>query len=224
MPASNPMSGRTMISMMLVLVIMMVVASFRYQIGGALDFVFKYVAFDGKYPVLTLVIAGIIMITLSTVVRSLMQNPIEMARSQQIQSDFNKEFRQARIENNLFKMKKLEEMQPQIMQMSMEMSTKQMKVMPVTMLFVIPVYAWVFYFVQTGADAAYFPGVDELLINMPWGYLNVNDILLFIPAWIVVYTMVSLPIGQIENRLIRYLLLKKRLNELDSEVKEAEIE
>ena len=103
-----PMSSKTMIGMMLVLVIMMIVMMFRAQIGQALDFVFRYIAFDGQYPVLTLIIAGLIMITVSTIVRSLMTDPIKMARNQQIQSDFNREFRQARVENNLFKMKKLQ--------------------------------------------------------------------------------------------------------------------
>ena len=74
-----PMSSKTMIGMFLVLIIMMVVMQFRSQIGGALDYVFQYIAFDGQYPVLTLIIAGLVMITISTIVRSLMSDPIEMA-------------------------------------------------------------------------------------------------------------------------------------------------
>ena len=220
-----PMSNKTMIGMMLTLVIMMIVMSFRSQIGQALDVVFRYIAFDGQYPVLTLVIAGLVMITVSTIIRSVMSDPIEMAKSQQIQSDFNKEFRQARIENNLFKMKKLQEQQPQMMAMSMEASTKQMKVMPITMLFIIPVYAWVWYFLVP--EGKYFNGdlVSNLIVNMPWGTLDLNTMLMgFFPAWIIIYTMVSLPIGQIENRLIRFILLKKRLNVLDREVQKAEVE
>lgn len=220
-----PMSSKTMIGMMLTLVIMMVVMSFRDQIGYALDFVFTYISFGGDYPVLTLIIAGLIMITVSTIIRSLMSDPIEMAKNQQIQSDFNKEFRQARIENNLFKMKKLQEQQPQMMAMSMEASTKQMKVMPITMLFIIPVYAWVYYFLKTGDGAEYFPDVTSVIVNMPWGTLDLNTALMgFFPAWIIIYTMVSLPIGQIESRLIRFIFLRKHLNELDREVKRAEIE
>lgn len=219
------MSNKTMIGMLFTMVIMFVVMAFRDPIGSALDYVFRYVAFDGQYPVLTLVIAGVLMITLSTVVRSLMQNPIEMAKNQQIQSDFNAEFRQARIENNLFKMKKLQEQQPAMMAASMEASTQQMKIMPVTMLLIIPVYAWVYYFLKTGDGAAYFSGVETLLVAMPWGTLDLNSLLMgFLPVWIVIYTLVSLPIGQIENRLIRYIFLKRRLDELDREVKRAEIE
>ncbi len=222
-----PMSSKTMIGMFLVLIIMMVVMQFRAQIGGALDYVFKYIAFDGQYPVVTLIVAGLIMITISTVVRSLMSDPIEMAKNQQIQSDFNKEFRQARMENNLFKMKKLQEMQPQIMAMSMQASTQQMKVMPVTMIFLLPMYAWVWYFINpadlNGGD--YF-AAGEALAHLPWSAsFDLNSMLLgFFPAWIIIYTMVSMPIGQIENRLLRYYFLRKHLRQLDLEVKRAEIE
>ena len=209
-----PMSSKTMIGMFLVLIIMMVVMQFRAQIGGALDYVFKYIAFDGQYPVVTLIVAGLIMIT-------------EMAKNQQIQSDFNKEFRQARMENNLFKMKKLQEMQPQIMAMSMQASTQQMKVMPVTMIFLLPMYAWVWYFINpadlNGGD--YF-AAGEALAHLPWSAsFDLNSMLLgFFPAWIIIYTMVSMPIGQIENRLLRYYFLRKHLRQLDLEVKRAEIE
>ncbi|MBO4763331.1 MAG: hypothetical protein J5485_01695, partial [Candidatus Methanomethylophilaceae archaeon] len=65
------MSGKTMIGMMLAMMIMLLVTSFRDPIGEALDVVFKYIAFKDS-PVLTLILAGIIMITLSTVVRSFM--------------------------------------------------------------------------------------------------------------------------------------------------------
>lgn len=225
-----PMSSKTMVGMMMVLVVMMVVMMFRAQIGSALDIVFRYIAFDGQYPVLTLIIAGVIMITFSTIVRSLMTDPIKMARNQQIQSDFNKEFRQARIENNLFKMKKLQEMQPQIMAMSMEASTQQMKIMPITMIVLLPVYAWVWYFLLVGdyggVTGQYFTAANPPLADIPWSNgFDLNTMLVgFFPAWIIIYTMVSLPIGQIENRLIRFIFLRKHLRELDLEVKKAEIE
>ncbi len=219
------MSSRTMIGLVLVLLIMMIVMSFRDAIGGALDFAFRYISFDGRYPVLTLIIAGVVMITVSTVVRSLMSDPIQMAKNQQIQRDFNQEFRQARMENNLFKMKKLQEMQPQITAMSMEASTQQMKIMPVTMVILMPVYAWVYFFVNGDAQV-YFTPDSPPIVNLPWdmGYNLASYIFGFFPTWIIIYTMVSLPLGQIENRLLRYYFLRKHLRELDLEVKKAERE
>lgn len=204
----QPMPRGTMVGMLGVLVIMMIVMIWREQIGHALNYVFKYIDFDGKYPVLTLMIAGLIMITLSTVIRSFLSDPIAQAKSQHIQSEYNAEMRSARLENNLYKLKKLQEIQPQMMQASMEQSTKMMKLMPVTMLFVIPIYAWIFYFVTYTMGGATAP----LEIQMPWGVANLMDnVMGFMPQWIVIYTLISLPIGQLENKLINYYLFKKRL-------------
>ncbi len=209
----QPMPRGTMIGMLGVLVIMMVVMIWKVQIGEALNHVFKYIDFDGKYPVLTLMIAGLIMITLSTVIRSFLSDPISQAKTQHIQSEFNTEMRNARIENNLYKLKKLQEIQPQMMQASMEQSTSMMKLMPVTMLFVIPIYAWIFYFVTYTMSGDTTP----LMINMPWGAANLMDNMMgFMPQWIVIYTLISLPIGQFENKLINFYLFKKRLKAINA--------
>lgn len=210
--AMSAMPKGTMIGMFATLIIMMVVMMFREPIGEALNFVFQFIDFNGDWPVLTLVIAGLIMITLSTVVRSLMTDFVGQARTQSIQSEFNKEMRQARLDNNLYKLKKLQDEQPKMMSSTMENSTKMMKTMPVTMVIIIPIYAWVWFFLENTAGG----GTGEVLINLPWGSgYNVLESLWFIPSWIVVYTMISLPIGQLETRIVKYLLLRKRLKELD---------
>ncbi|MCL2032987.1 MAG: EMC3/TMCO1 family protein [Methanomassiliicoccaceae archaeon] len=204
-----PMQKGTMIGMFAVLIIMLVVMSFRDAIGGGLNYVFHVIDFGGQSPVLTLVIAGLIMITVSTVIRSFLTDFVAQARNQKIQSDFNKEMRQAKLENNLYKLKKLQEEQPKMMAKSMETSTQMMKIMPVTMVVIIPIYAWVWYFISNTVP-------EELLTAfLPWGTVHLNETLWFLPIWIVIYTMISLPIGQLENRAIRYYLLRKRLAELD---------
>jgi Predicted membrane protein len=220
--AMPTMPKGTMIGMVMVMIITVIVMMFNEPIGSALNVVFQVIDFGGKWPVLTLVIAGLIMITLSTVVRSYMTDFVKQARSQHIQSSFNKEMRQAKLENNLYKLKKLQEQQPQMMAKSMEQSTQMMKVMPITMVFVIPIYAWVRYFLNHTADATngWIDGVTDtakqIVINLPWGDVDIlGTVMAFIPIWIVIYTMISLPIGQLEGRIVRYFLLKKRLKELD---------
>ena len=209
----QPMPMSTMFGMLGVLVIMMVVMMFREPIGGTLNYVFQVVDFSGEYPVLTLVIAGLIMITLSTLVRGLLSDPVEQAKTQHIQSEYNAEMRTARTENNLYKLKKLQDMQPQMMAASMEQSTKMMKLMPLTMVFVIPIYAWIFYFVTYTMHGDTTP----LIIAMPWGTANLMDnVMGFMPLWIVIYTLISLPIGQLENKLINHVMFKKRLKMLDA--------
>jgi len=239
---SPMMSKNTMIGMFAVLIIMMVVMTFRVEIGHALNFALNPLfGFGGTNPVLTLVVAGLFMITLSTIIRSLMTDFVTQAKNQKISSEFNKEMRKARLENNLFKLKKLQEEQPKMMAKQMEASTSMMKVMPITMLVVIPIYAWIFYFVSfvaMGTDAitglpiqeswtetVIIGGVEEhifhnkeLLVSMPWFIgrtVNILDTIWILPMWIIIYTMISLPIGQLENRIVRYFLLTKRLKELD---------
>ena len=199
----------TMMGMLVVLLIMMIVMQFREAIGKALNVVFQYIDFGGEYPVLTLVISGVIMITISTVIRAYMSDPIGQAKSQHIQ-----EMRQARLENNLYKMKKLQEAQPKIMAASMNQQTTMMKTMPITMIVILPVYAWVWYFINDtmgGADMS-------IWINMPWGFADLNSTIWFMPVWIVIYTLISLPIGQLENKLVNYIFLKKRLEEINKGV------
>jgi len=209
------MSKGTIIGLVATLVIMMVVMQFRNEIGQGLNFVFgPLIGFGGQWPVLSLVVAGLIMITLSTVIRSFFTDSVSQAKNQKIQSEFNKEMRQARAENNLYKLKKLQEEQPKMMAKSMETSTQMMKVMPITMVVVIPIYAWVWYFLANEVPPAT-ETLDLLKIAVPWGTLHLQDTLWVLPMWIVIYTMISLPIGQLENRIVRYFLLKKRLKELD---------
>ena len=152
----------TMIGMLLSMGLMLVVFQFREEVGGYLNFVFKYIGFDGQYPVLTLMTAGVIMATLSSVIRTALTDPIKMARSQHLQKEFNRELREARLENNLYKIKKLTDQQPAMMSKSMESSQEQMKIMPVTMVIVIPIYAWVFYFLTVTVSP------EMAFINVPW--------------------------------------------------------
>lgn len=208
---AGPMPKGMLFGMMFSLIVMMIIIMWRTEIGEILNVVFHVIGFVNA-PVVTLIIAGLVMITVSTIVRGLLTDPVAQARSQHVQSEFQAEFRQARQENNLYKMKKLQEIQPQMMQASMETSQQQMKSMPITMIFTLPMYAWVFYFVTITLPAT------AAFVNMPWGVLNLNDLALgFMPYWIIVYTMISLPIGQFENRLIRYLFVKKRLKQINIE-------
>ena len=212
-----PMPKGMMFSMLFMLVIMFVVMAFRVQIGQALNVVFHYIDFNGEMPVLTLILAGIIMITLSTILRMLVTDSIGPAMSQYKQRKFSEAYRQARLENNLGKMKKYEAMQPRMMAASQEQSSTQMMMMPVTMVIIIPIYAWIYYFISNDPGCAHIVSQELQIITMPWGYAGLNDgILIGIPMWIIVYSLISLPIGQLEQKIITYYKLSKRLKLLDA--------
>ncbi len=163
------------------------------------------IGFGGNYPTLTLILAGMTMTGLTIVVRHFFTDYVQQAESQKIVSAFNKELRQARLENNTFKTKKLMEQQPKIMEKSMKMTGSQLKLMPVTMLIVVPIFAWV---------AVFMYHITSPLIAVPWSYnVDLNALNLF-PNWVLLYSLISIPFGQILSRLLRYYDFRKRLNEI----------
>ena len=184
----------------------------EHVIGSTLNYAFQVIDFDGMYPVVTLMLMGSIMILLSSGIRTLMTDTLEQQKAQAFSSAFNKELRQARLDNNLYKVKKLMDMQPVMMQKSMESSNQMMKSMPVTMLIVVPIFLWVRYFVDVTLRAA-----DTLVINIPWGTVDLTQTFWFFPAWILIYSLISIPLGQIIMRVVRAFQFKRYLVKLEAE-------
>ena len=173
------------------------------------------VSFNHEWPVVTLVLTGLLMAALTIVVRHFFTDYVEQARSQKIVAAFNKELREARKENNSFKTKKLLAEQPKILQKSMEQTMTQFKLLPVSMIIVVPIFAWIAVFVG-GLSAVHHPDttISMLYYSVPWSsWANFNDSYLF-PEWVLVYTLVSLPFGQVLSRALRYFSFAKRLKEL----------
>jgi len=211
-----------MTGMLVTLMLMLVLMFFYEPVGKAMNTVLgPLIGFDYKHVVVTLMLAGLLMTMLSTVIRAVTTDMVKQQRNQKEMSAFNAELRQARIENNLYKIKKLTEIQQKMMAKNMEGMSTMMKTMPITMLIVIPIFAWIRYYIQWAAD--HLPH-SALEINVPWAqsvYLNGSMLL---PIWVFIYILVSIPIGQLINRLIRTYMFKKRLKELDSGTGGAEVE
>ncbi|HQN75900.1 MAG TPA: EMC3/TMCO1 family protein [Methanomassiliicoccales archaeon] len=164
--------------------------------------------FDGSFPVVSLFLTGAFMTTLSIVVRHFFTDYVKQTKSQKVMSAFNKEMQAARKENNTYKLKKMVELQPKMMEESMKQTTTQMKLMPVTMLIIIPIFAWLAVFVGDLQSAA---------ITVPWSNNADLNKVYVLPAWVLLYSLISVPFGQLLSRALRYYSFKKRLNELKAE-------
>lgn len=181
----------------------------RTATGNAVGFVLDpIIGFDHQYPVLTIMIAGTIMVLLTTVMRHFTTDWIETAKSQAMMKHFQKEFGQARKDNNTYRVKKLQDVQPDIMKKQQEMSAKQLKTMPMTMIVVIPLFAWLFTFVSH-LDYWFFSSPWNATINM----LTTEGILFgssLFPHWILLYMTVSVPLGALVQKAMKYLSWKER--------------
>ena len=174
-------------------------------VGYGLDPLF---AFNHDYPVVTLVLTGLLMAALTILVRHFFTDYVEQARSQKIVAAFNKELRDARKENNSFKIKKLLAEQPKILQKSMEQTMTQFKLLPVSMIIVVPIFAWLSVFL---GDVTTLYGSHYAV---PWSSVaNFNESYLF-PQWVLLYSLISIPFGQVLSRALRYFSFARRLKEL----------
>ena len=188
-----------------------------HLIGRPLNYVFQFIDFGGEYPVVTLMLMGSIMILLSSVIRTLMMDSLEQQKAQAFSSAFNKELRQARLDNNLYKVKKLMELQPVMMQKSMESSNQMMKSMPFTMLVVVPIFLWVRYFVNVTLSTEAMRTISIPWAMVEWGTpaIDLTTNIWFLPAWILIYSLISIPLGQIITRLVRAYQFKRHLAKLE---------
>tara|TARA_Y100000766_G_scaffold111443_1_gene95413 strand:+ start:16 stop:675 length:660 start_codon:yes stop_codon:yes gene_type:complete len=153
------------------------------------------ITFDHQYPVLTFLFAGIIMISFTTIIRHFIIDWEKMAEIQTKMGAYNKAMGEARQSGNEAKMKKLFAMQPQIMLLQSEMMSNQMKPMAFTMIIAIPIIMWLRIFVN---------GLDLQVISLPWEpNYSLDDDLWILPHWILVYSGLSLPFGQIIMRILK---------------------
>lgn len=166
------------------------------------------VGFSGELPILTLVFTGLIMTIFNVTVRHFFVDWIQAARSQRIQTAFNKELREARTGNNTYKLKKLTELQPQMMSQSLKASQTQMKLMPVTMIVVIPIFAWLANFVYLDLGSTTF--------SVPWEFNASMENSNVLPNWVLLYSLVTLPFGQVLQRVLKTISFRRKLRELES--------
>lgn len=207
-PVATPDSPRlTTILVFMFALFIMFDQNTRTFLGEVVGYVLMpVIGFNGEYPLLTLVLAGLLMVTFSIIVRTFFTDNVEMARNQKVMAAFNQELRQARIENNLYKIKKLTEHQQEVMSKSMEMSTQQLKLMPATMIFIIPIFAWISVFVT---------GLAAPVVAVPWSFnVQLNDSTV-LPHWVLLYTLISIPFSQALSRTFRYIQFRKKLKQME---------
>lgn len=184
----------------------------RQQLGHWVGYALNpAIGFGGKFPVLTIVIAGTIMVLATTLLRHFTTDWLEQARSQAYMRSFSKELSAARKENNTYKMKKLQDKQPEIMMKQQEVQMKQMKTMPLTMIIVIPLFAWLFEFLVA---------LDYWWYSSPWNLrVDMFETTVF-PHWVLLYMTLSIPLGALVQKAMKYASWKERWQRRHPEVHE----
>lgn len=118
-----------------------------------------------------------------------------MRKTQERMKAFQKEFREAQLSQNNYKIKQLEEQRSEMMGDQMEMSKQQFKPMAYISIISLPLFMWAYYYISghTGASMV-FPFIGEMEL--------VNTVIGPIQFWILWYFITSLAVSQLIRKAL----------------------
>lgn len=164
------------------------------------------IGFNGQLPVLTILLAGILTTTVSSILRDYLTDWVKMARTQKILRALQKERLDAMRKGNQSKIKALTEYQMSINKDLMEVQFAPMKSMALTMFMFIVLFTWLSFLVY---DILVVRG--NQWIAVPWSP-NTDLLVAYVfPSWILLYSLLALPFGQIVARVLKYIRFRRRL-------------
>lgn len=192
-----------MLLFLMILFIMPMIGPFLgYYFGLVLD---PLIGFGGKYPILTLFFAGLIVVLFSSLLTNFFTNWRKMGESQEIAKAFQQEISKARKEGNTNRMKKLMQMQPEIFKKQQEAQGGMMKPMVFLIIFIYPIFFWLRG--NPGSGFGFLVNLDHYYFTVPWA----SDVSLysspfnFGSAWMWLYLIFSMVTGQILRQGLKYI-------------------
>lgn len=166
------------------------------------------IGFSGSFPVITIMIAELIVVLLGTTLRIIFTDFVQQARIQRIMSALRKEQRDAFKERNQDKIKKLNQHQNKYLMQNTQLMNKQMRILPITLIIIFPLFTWLSSFLYT---------LPYPVFTVPWApRVYFTEQYLIFPTWVYLYGLLGIPFTQIYQRLLRYFMLKRRLEKLTS--------
>lgn len=210
----NKAQGSMMKYLMIMLIMMFVFTSTNIGIhlgnlfGLALQ---PIIGFKGQYPVLTIFLAGIIVVILSGSLTNFFTDWKKMGEMQQTQKAFSAEMQKARKEGNTNRVNKLMKMQPELMRKQQEASSGSMKSMLFLFIFIWPIFIWL---------RGFLAGLDHFYFTTPWVQsVSLFDKPFLMQAWLWLYLIFSMVIGQVIRQGLKYISWSDWWKNIKSKIK-----
>lgn len=193
--------GSQLLMLMLLMFVMIFIfgdPNIRSMIALSLNSVFyPIIGFGGNYPLLTIFLAGILVVFLSSFFTNLFTDWKAMGKAQEASRAFQKEINKARKEGNTNRVKKLMKMQPQIMKMTTESSSKMMKPMLFLFIFIAPIFIWIIHFLGN---------LEYYFFTVPWTTgVSLFDKVILMSNWFLVYLLISMVLGQLIRQGLKWI-------------------
>ncbi len=206
--------------MMIFLFLLAIVAIFDPTMAQGFGFLagvvlYPVIGFGGRFPVITVLLAGAITTGVSSILRDHYTDWVRMVKFQKVNGAWQRDYREAMRKGNKSKMDKLNKVRQGFMKDQMDIQLNSMKPLAWTFFLFIVLFAWLNVFVN-----------QTLLIfggqyfAVPWASNVYVDYVPFLfPSWILVYSLLAIPIGQILTRVLKYVRFKRKLDAMGVPIK-----
>ena len=198
--------------MMIFLFLLAILALFDPQMangfGDAAGYVLgPVIGFGGRFPVLTVLLAGALTTIVSSVLRDHYTDWVKMVKFQRINGAWQKEYREAMRKGNRSQMDKMQKIRQGFMKDQMDVQLATMKPLAWTFFLFIVLFAWLNVFVNQTLLAE-----GGQYFAVPWASnVFVNYVPFLFPSWIIIYSLLAIPIGQILTRVLKYVRFRRKL-------------
>lgn len=196
----NKAQGSMLLYLMIFMIlILFIMPTFGPILGAYFGLVLEpLIGFNGNYPVLTLLFAGLIVVSLSSLLTNFFTDWKKMGESQERAKAFQKEITAARKTGNTNRVNKLMKMQPEIMKKQTEASSGMMKPMLFLVIFIFPIFMWLRSFLALDVAYHYF--------TVPWANgVSLFDKPFLWQAWLWLYLIFSIVFGQLIRQSLKLI-------------------
>ncbi|MCD6108547.1 MAG: DUF106 domain-containing protein [Thermoplasmata archaeon] len=199
-------AGSQLLLFMIIMFIMIFVFGdpyIRYVIASSLNTIlYPVIGFNGRFPILTLLLAGSIMIFLSSFFTHIFTDWKAVGRAQEISKAFQKQLTEARKKGDTARINKLMKLQPQIMKITTQSQSGMMKPTLFLFIFIVPIFTWLLSFLST---------LQYYFFTLPWASkVSLYDKSLLFSNWIILYFVFSLVIGQVIRQGLKWISWSER--------------
>jgi uncharacterized membrane protein (DUF106 family) len=197
-----------MLMMMFMMLMIIIDPTLRNLIGTVVGLAFMpTIGFDYQFPIWTLLFAGMVSITFSTILRHYMIDWVDMARINRRSGALRKELFAAMKKRDMGRVDKLNKIQQESTQETMSTTMNQMKPTMITMVLVIGGFTWLWVFIEAAPN--HFFSVPWLLA-VDFARSNV------LPNWILLYSLLTMPVTQVLGRALKWFSFSRRLKRLEA--------
>jgi len=198
-------------SLVLTLIILYLLnTDFRNALAGGADAVFRpLIGFDGTLLIATLLAAGVITSSISTALAHVFTDYIKQARMAEQNRALQKLSFEAMRAKNPKKVEKVAEMRKKAQGDNVGQMWAPLKMMGYSLLIIGVIFVWMGQFVFSSAGTPETAG--RMFFAVPWSWRVSLVEASVLPHYILLYSLLAIPVGSVMRRLLRYFTFKKRL-------------